>query len=121
MTKDVALMFPGSGSQYVGMARWLYERYPQVRTLFDEASQITERDMAALCLSGTLVQLAEPTAMALLSIPPAWPTLSRGSSFGANRCPCQPRYMLGHSLGEYAALTCSGALSFSSTGAGGDA
>ena len=68
MTKDVALMFPGSGSQYVGMARWLYERYPQVRTLFDEASQITERDMAALCLSGTLVQLAEPT-------------LSRGSSF----------------------------------------
>ncbi len=65
MTKDVALMFPGSGSQYVGMARWLYERYPQVRTLFDEASQITERDMAALCLSGTLVQLAEPTAMAL--------------------------------------------------------
>lgn len=42
MTKDVALMFPGSGSQYVGMARWLYERYPQVRTLFDEASQITE-------------------------------------------------------------------------------
>ncbi|PQQ60094.1 transacylase, partial [Klebsiella pneumoniae] len=51
MTKDVALMFPGSGSQYVGMARWLYERYPQVRTLFDEASQITERDMAALCLS----------------------------------------------------------------------
>ena len=36
MTKDVALMFPGSGSQYVGMARWLYERYPQVRTLFDE-------------------------------------------------------------------------------------
>lgn len=114
MTKDVALMFPGSGSQYVGMARWLYERYPQVRTLFDEASQITERDMAALCLSGTLVQLAEPTAMALAIYTTsvahfvAWQQFLAQTGVHVNL-----RYMLGHSLGEYAALTCSGALSFS--------
>ncbi|HCX5171089.1 colibactin biosynthesis acyltransferase ClbG [Klebsiella aerogenes] len=114
MTKDVALMFPGSGSQYVGMARWLYERYPQVRTLFDEASQITGRDMAALCLSGTLVQLAEPTAMALAIYTTsvahfvAWQQFLAQTGVHVNL-----RYMLGHSLGEYAALTCSGALSFS--------
>ena len=93
MTKDVALMFPGSGSQYVGMARWLYERYPQVRTLFDEASQITERDMAALCLSGTLVQLAEPTAMALYH--QRGPLCRVAAVFGANRCPCQPTLYVG--------------------------
>ncbi|BEM88064.1 hypothetical protein SME46J_25340 [Serratia marcescens] len=114
MTQDVALLFPGSGSQYVGMARRLYERYPQVRTLFDEASQIAERDMAALCLSGTLVQLAEPTAMALAIYTTsvahfvAWQQFLAQTGTDVNL-----RYMLGHSLGEYAALTCSGALSFS--------
>ena len=114
MTKDVALMFPGSGSQYVGMARWLYERYPQVRTLFDEASQITERDMAALCLSGTLVQLAEPTAMRAGYLYHQRGPLCRVAAVLAQTgVHVNLRYMLGHSLGEYAALTCSGALSFS--------
>jgi len=49
---DAVFLFPGQGSQYVGMGKSLWETFPYVRQMFDEASEIAERDLAALCFEG---------------------------------------------------------------------
>ncbi|HGM7842573.1 MULTISPECIES: ACP S-malonyltransferase [Enterobacterales] len=116
MTQPLALVFPGSGSQYVGMAKRLYERYPQVRILFEEASHVAKQDMAALCLSGNIIRLSEPTVMAVAIYTTSVAHYLAFEQFLAlTDTDATVEYMLGHSLGEYAALTCSGALSFSQT------
>lgn len=109
----LALVFPGSGSQYVGMAKRLYENYPQVRQLFAEANQVTGQDITALCMSGSIVKLSEPTAMALAIFTTSVAHYLVFEQFlSENGNSAVVGYMMGHSLGEYAALTCSGALSF---------
>lgn len=114
--QSLAMVFPGSGSQYVGMAKKLYENYPQVRQLFEEANQVTGMDIKTLCLSGSIVKLSEPTAMALaIYVTSVAHYLAFEEFLSENGNNAVVRYMMGHSLGEYAALTCSGALSFSQT------
>ena len=104
---NLAFVFPGQGSQSVGMLADLAAAHPQVRATFDEASRGAGRDLWALAQNGPEEELnrTENTQPALLAASVAvwrvWCDLG-------GRTPAQ---MAGHSLGEYSALVCAGALS----------
>lgn len=103
-----ALLFPGQGSQSVGMLQALAEQYPQIRPTFEEASGVLGWDLAALIAQGPEADLnrTERTQPALLAAGVAiW------NAWQAADLP-DPTVVAGHSLGEYTALVCTGALAF---------
>ncbi|HEY4146573.1 ACP S-malonyltransferase [Pinirhizobacter sp.] len=106
-TASLAFVFPGQGSQAVGMLAELAAAHPEVKTTFDEASAGAGRDLWALSQQGPEDDLnrTENTQPALLAASVAawrvWHSLG-----GAT-----PAMLSGHSLGEYSALVCAGALS----------
>ncbi len=116
MTKDlIGFVFPGQGSQYVGMAKDLYESFDSAKKVFDKANEILGFDLKEICFNGPEEALkqtyvTQPAvfvhSIALISILDGKikadaPARSAGGSAG-------------HSLGEYTALVYAGALSFES-------
>ena len=107
MTK-FAMVFPGQGSQAVGMLKDLAENYPVVKSTFDEASQVLGYDLWALVQEGPAEELnktwqTQPALLASsVAIYRVWQSIN-----GA-----QPEFMAGHSLGEYSALVCAGVIDF---------
>ena len=104
----LALMFPGQGSQSVGMLAALGAAEPVVRDTFAEASQVLGYDLWALVQEGPEERLAETerTQPAMLAAGvAAWRAWSR-------RGGTRPDTLAGHSLGEYSALVAAGALEF---------
>ncbi|SDM17306.1 [acyl-carrier-protein] S-malonyltransferase [Paenibacillus sp. OK060] len=105
----VALLFPGQGSQYVGMGREIWNRYEGSQRIFEEASDAIQIDVKKLCFEGegkVLAQTmnAQPTILTVcVSIYHAF----------KEELDFKPSFMAGHSLGEYTAMVCSGVLSFS--------
>jgi [acyl-carrier-protein] S-malonyltransferase len=101
-------VFPGQGSQSVGMLKDLAETYPAVRDTFAEASEALGYDLWALVQSGPaeVLDRTEKTQPALLAAGVAvWRVWT---AKGGTR----PARVAGHSLGEYTALVCAGALPF---------
>jgi [acyl-carrier-protein] S-malonyltransferase len=99
-------LFPGQGSQYVGMGREFHENYTEVQELFSRANEILEMDVASLCFDGpeevlTLTENVQP-AITVLNI--ACLAVLRLHEIG-------PVAAAGHSLGEYSALYAAGVLS----------
>jgi [acyl-carrier-protein] S-malonyltransferase len=105
---SLAFVFPGQGSQSVGMLAELGAAEPVVRDTFAEAGEVLGYDLWALCQQGPEADLGstERTQPAMLAAGVAtWRVwLGRGGP--------RPVAMAGHSLGEYTALVCSGALDF---------
>ncbi|TRW49800.1 ACP S-malonyltransferase [Aliidiomarina halalkaliphila] len=106
MTQRCAFVFPGQGSQSVGMLSELASAFPQVEATFAEASQVLGYDLWKVVQDDPKGQLnqTEVTQPALLA-----------ASVAIYRCipeSQKPTYMAGHSLGEYSALVCAGALDF---------
>jgi len=102
----IAWLFPGQGSQTVGMCQALAEREPAAMALFDEADRLLP-GLKGRCFSGPAEELnrTEWTQPALLTAGAAvWQTLHRRG--------LRPDLVAGHSLGEYTALVAAGALSF---------
>lgn len=108
MTARIAFVFPGQGSQHIGMLRELAERYSVVRSTFEEASTALGYNLWQLVQSGSAEELNATvvTQPALLTSSVAiwrvWQELEG----------VRPEVLAGHSLGEYSALVCSGAISF---------
>lgn len=105
---SLAFVFPGQGSQSVGMLNALADAYPQVAETFAEASSALGYDLWAIVTGGPEDRLnqTEVTQPAMLSAGVAvWRV------WQAEKGP-RPTIMAGHSLGEYSALVCAGALSF---------
>lgn len=109
MNQKLALVFPGQGSQTVGMLADLYAEFPLVRDTFSEASAALGYDLWALISNGPEADLNEThrTQPALLTASVAVWRLWQQQG-GAT-----PAYLAGHSLGEYSALVCAGVLSLS--------
>lgn len=105
---SLAFVFPGQGSQSVGMMASLAAAEPVVRQTFDEASAVLGYDLWALCQQGPESDLGatERTQPAMLAAGVATWRAWRG------RGGPMPSAMAGHSLGEYTALVCSDALDF---------
>lgn len=103
-----AFVFPGQGSQSVGMAKSFHESFDAAKKAFDEASSVMGLDMAKLCFEGPeeLLNRTEYTQPALLTASiAALRVLYEKTSF-------RPSCLAGHSLGEYTALVAAGALDF---------
>ncbi|MHB8066153.1 MAG: ACP S-malonyltransferase [Ruminiclostridium sp.] len=107
--KKVALLFPGQGSQYVGMGKKLYEEYLVAKETFNEANEVLGFDLKNLCFEGDIKELTKTrnAQLALLTLGVATFKVYM-KEFGV-----KPQYSAGHSLGEYSALTCSNAIEFS--------
>lgn len=103
-----AMVFPGQGSQSVGMLDALARAFPEVGEIFERASAALGWDLWTLVHEGPESRLGETekTQPALLAADVACYEAWRAAGGG------QPDYMAGHSLGEYAALVCAGSLSF---------
>lgn len=101
-----AFVFPGQGSQFVGMGKDLYEQNPLARQLFDRANEILGFSITDIMFEGTDEQLKQTKvtqpSVFLHSVISA---LCMGDEF-------QPDMVAGHSLGEFSALVAAGALSF---------
>jgi malonyl CoA-acyl carrier protein transacylase len=109
MNKKIGALFPGQGSQSVGMIKVLFEQFPETKKYFEEASDALNLNLGRLCLEGpeetlALTQNAQP---AILVTSYSWFKVAE------DRIGLTPIAGAGHSLGEYSALLCSGAFSLS--------
>ena len=103
----IGFLFPGQGSQSVGMGRGLYDAFPAVRAVYEEASTILGYDAAQLCFEGPVerLNLTEHTQPALL-------VSSAAALKALEPAGLSPLAVAGHSLGEYSAVFAAGGLSF---------
>ncbi len=106
MAEKVAFLFPGQGSQYVGMGRDLQDGFPEARGVFERVDEICGKPISRLCFEGpmetlTLTENLQPAiaavSLACLEVLKSWSI--------------RPAVSAGHSLGEYAALVSSEAIS----------
>jgi [acyl-carrier-protein] S-malonyltransferase len=108
MTENtIALLFPGQGSQAVGMDKDLADKYPAARRTFDEADEALGYKLSTVCFEGPedQLRLTEITQPAILTASIAALRVLE------TRMP-KPRYVAGHSLGEYSAHVAAGTFSF---------
>jgi [acyl-carrier-protein] S-malonyltransferase len=103
----IALLFPGQGSQAVGMGKDLADRYPLARQTFEQADEALGSKLSQLCFEGPedQLRLTENTQPAILTVSvAAWRVLKEKG--------IKPDFVAGHSLGEYSAHVAAGTLSF---------
>lgn len=104
----IAYLFPGQGSQFVGMGRGLAEQYAQARALFEEADAVLGFALGKLCWEGP-----EDVLTDTLNAQPALLVASVAAlRVLESRVPQAPDYVAGHSMGEFSALVAAGALDF---------
>jgi len=108
MTK-LAFVFPGQGSQYVGMGQSVAEKYPAAAEIFARADDILNTDFSALCQTGDEETLNQTynTQPAIFVTSIAVLHALRAAGYAAT-----PDFVAGHSLGEYVAYVVAGVLSF---------
>jgi [acyl-carrier-protein] S-malonyltransferase len=104
----IAFIFPGQGSQYVGMGKEFYDNFKVAREVFEEADDTLRFSISVLCFEGPeeALKLTENTQPAILTTSIACLRVLQ------NEKGVSPQLTAGHSIGEYSALVASGALSF---------
>jgi len=102
----IAYIFPGQGSQAIGMGKELYDNFPEAKQVFEEADEALGFSLSNLCFSGdeTELQLTANTQPAILTT-----SIAAFRVIEKEGLP-QPQFVAGHSLGEYSALVAAGSL-----------
>ena len=109
-----SVIFPGQGSQMVGMGKEFYDKFEIVKNLFKEADEILNYSISKLILEGPKeeLDLTSNTQPAIFLISYAiFNVITKEFNINLNNA----KYYAGHSLGEYSALSCAGYLDFSET------
>ncbi|MFL2887156.1 MAG: ACP S-malonyltransferase [Candidatus Pelagibacter sp.] len=109
-----SVLFPGQGSQSVGMGKNLYEKFDYVKLLFEQADDILKTPISKIILEGPkeLINQTENTQPAIFLVSYSiYEVIKKETSFNMNNA----KFFAGHSLGEYSALACSGSLKFEQT------
>jgi len=109
-----SVLFPGQGSQSVGMGKELYEKFDYIKSLFDQADDVLKKPISKIILEGPkeLINQTENTQPAIFLVSYSiFEVVKKETSFNLN----DAKFFAGHSLGEYSALACSKALSFEQT------
>tara|TARA_B100001173_G_scaffold289514_1_gene279452 strand:- start:4389 stop:5312 length:924 start_codon:yes stop_codon:yes gene_type:complete len=109
-----SVLFPGQGSQSVGMGKTLYEKFDYVKSFFEEADDILKKPLSKIILEGPteLINQTENTQPAIFLVSYSiYEVIKKETSFDLKKA----KFFAGHSLGEYSALACSRSLSFEQT------
>lgn len=108
MSKKLAVLFPGQGSHFIGMGKKLCETYDCALRVYQEANDYLNYDLRKICFEGGISKLNKMDNMllAIFCTNVAMYKVYKEKAF------VEPEFMLGHSLGEYSALVCSEAISF---------
>jgi len=104
----IAFLFPGQGSQYVGMGQDACEAHPEARAIFDQADKVLGFGLSGLCFNGP-----EETLNDTINTQPAIfaTSIALLRALESDKLPA-PGFVAGHSLGEYSALVAAGAMDF---------
>jgi len=109
-----SVLFPGQGSQSVGMGKKLYERFDYIKSLFEQADDILKKSISKIILEGPKesIDLTENTQPAIFLVSYSiFEVIKKETEFNLYNA----KFYAGHSLGEYSALACSGCLNFEQT------
>jgi [acyl-carrier-protein] S-malonyltransferase len=101
----IAFLFPGQGSQYVGMGADMFEADPAAKDLFDLAEEVTGLPLQRLCFEGPMEELTET-----VNLQPAVTVVNLCLLQALMKSGVTPAAVCGHSLGEYSALFAAGVL-----------
>jgi len=110
MAPTCAFLFPGQGSQSVGMGKDLFDRHASVKRLFDEASEAVGKNLSTHCFEGPEAELARTD-----NVQPAITLVNLACLQVLREQDGVPSAAAGHSLGEYAALCAAGVFTFADT------
>ena len=111
----VAYVFPGQGSQYVGMGRDLYENFDSAKAVFQQADEVLKFPLSRLCFDGPEDELRQTINAQPAILTVSFACLKAMQEIdGASGLPA-PVFLAGHSLGEYTALAAAGVLDFATT------
>ncbi len=108
--KKWVFLFPGQGSQYVGMGKDFYDQYAEVRELFEKAGDLLHMDMKKLCFEGP-----EEVLVQTQNVQPAITLVNIACLTVLRLHEIHPAAAAGHSLGEYSALYAAGVLDLEDT------
>ena len=108
--KHIALLFPGQGSQSVGMGADLYQEYGFVREIFDAADDIARTHITQYCFKGPM-----PTLTETVNLQPAITAVNLACLAALEHAGISGAFAAGHSLGEYSALTAAKVISVPDT------